>query len=81
MKRKKATLQDLNALNIGFFAFQRIKNNDGVFGWRYTLEKSLTDEQRYYLNQFKNVQYSSCSYRYASEIKHDVVMLFDRCIV
>lgn len=77
-RRRKANLWDLLRLGIEYHSFARVKNKEGMKGWRYTLCKSLTDEQREVLGMFKNVVLSSCQHRYAPEIRHDVVILTDK---
>ena len=77
-RRKKACVWDLLRLGIEYHSFARVKNKEGMKGWRYTLCKSLTDEQREVLAKFKNVVLSSCQHRYAPEIRHDVVILTDK---
>ena len=80
MRRKKASILDLIRLNVDYFKFERVKNAEGKRGTRYTLEKPLTDSQLEYLSQFKNVITSSCTYRYAPEIQHQVVIILDKCL-
>ena len=80
MKRKKANIFDLMKINVEYFKYERVKNSEGKKGTRYTLEKSLTESQSTYLSQFKNVILSTCSYRYAPEIKHQVLIILDKCL-
>ena len=78
MRRKKATVWDLMRLGIAWFRDERVKNDAGDKGYRYTLSRNLTDEQKEALGKFKNVILSSCQYRHAPEIHHDVVILLDK---
>lgn len=80
MRRKKASILDLIRLNVEYFKFERVKNSEGKKGTRYTLEKPLNESQSTYLSQFKNVILSTCSYRYAPEIKHQVLIILDKCL-
>ena len=81
MKRKKANVSDLYANGIKYFAFSRVTNtNTGEKGYKYILCDPLTDEQKEFLAQFKNVIISSATYKYAPEIKHDTVILMDKMI-
>ena len=77
MKRKKATCADIPA----YIACQRVRRiSDGLLGWRYVLENSNQDEINTLMNLFKNVTWSTCTYRYAPEIQHYTVTLWDKCI-
>lgn len=78
--RKKASILDLMKINVEYFKFERVKNAEGKKGTRYTLEKPLNESQSTYLSQFKNVILSTCSYRYAPEIKHQVLIILDKCL-
>lgn len=80
MKRRKATATDLASIKAYYHNSFRVKLNNGIKGTAYVLDNSLTTEQRDFINKFDNVHigYSRC--QYASEIKHDAVVLFDRCI-
>ena len=80
MRRRKASILDLMKNNVEYFKFERVKNAEGKRGTRYTLEKPLTDSQLEYLSQFKNVILSTCNYRYAPEIEHQVVIILDKCL-
>ena len=77
MRRKKASILDLIRLNVEYFKYEHVKNSEGKKGTRYTLEKPLTDSQLEYLSQFKNVILSTCNYRYAPEIEHQVVIILE----
>ena len=77
MKRKKATCADIPA----YIAYQRVRRvSDGLKGWCYVLENSNQDEINTLMNLFKNVTWSTCTYRYAPEIQHYTVTLWDKCI-
>ena len=80
MRRKKANIMDLIRVNVEYFKFERVKNAEGKRGTRYTLEKPLTDSQVEHLSQFKNVILSTCNYRYAPELEHQVVIILDKCL-
>lgn len=80
MRQKKCYVRDMCALGIFYFASQRVKDPDtGERGTRYTLDKPLTQEQRAALELYSNVLISSCRAKYAPEIRHDTVILFDKC--
>ena len=80
MKRSKMNLSDMELHKIYYHASQRIKNRDGIHGTRYILSAPLTPDQIAVIVHFKNTLVSSCSYRYAPEIKYDCLILFDKCI-
>ena len=80
MKRKKMTLTDMINANINYFSFSRVKNSNGVMGWRYILEKSLNDYQYNIILKFQNTLVSNCFKRLAPEITHQTLTLFDKCI-
>lgn len=80
MRRRKCYVCDLCALGIVYFASQRVKDPEtGERGTRYVLDKPLTWNQRTALMNYKNVLTSTCYARYAPEIRHDTVILFDKC--
>ena len=77
MARIKATFTDIPE----YTAFQRIRRTDGLKGWRYTLDRPLTPEEREELpRRWRNLELSSARHRYAPEIQRDVVILWDKCI-
>ena len=80
MKRRKATAADLTSIKAYYYNSFRVKLDNGTRGTAYILNNSLTAEQRDFINKFDNVHigYSRC--QYAPEIKHDAVILFDKCI-
>ena len=80
MLKSKMTLGDIVEAGIEYCAFQRIRNLDGVSGYRYILDKPLTKSQKEFVSKFKNTIVSSCGYRYAPEIRHETLTLFDKCI-
>lgn len=79
-KKQKMSLYDMNNLNIHYHDFQRVKNADGLKGYRYTLDKPLTAEQLQAVNSYKNTIVSSCYYKYAPEIQYTTLILTDKCI-
>ena len=80
MRKRKCYVRDLCGLGIVYFASQRVKDpNTGERGTRYILDKPLTRGQRVALKDFENVLTSSCYARYAPEIRHDTIILFDKC--
>lgn len=80
MKRKKMTAQDLYAADISFYDFHRVKNADGLRGFRYILDKPLTEEQLAVVKQFKNVILGGAQHKYAPEIRHQTIILTDKCL-
>ena len=64
----------------GYHDFHRVKDVDGNKGFRYILNKPLTDERRNQLYAFSNVRISSCVHKYAPEIRYDTVILLDKCL-
>ena len=80
MKRKKANIFDLMKINVEYFKYERVKNSEGKKGTRYTLDKPLNNSQLEHLSKFKNVILSTCNYRYAPEIKYQVLIILDKCL-
>ena len=77
MRRKKATCADIPT----YIVYQRVRRtSDGLRGWRYVLENASRDEINTLTNLFRNVTWSTCTYRYAPEIQHYTVTLWDKCI-
>lgn len=67
----------LNSIGNGYHNFSRVKGDNGS-GYRYTLSKPLTDEQKDYLSKYSNVDFGTAQYKYAPEIKYSTVILLDR---
>lgn len=80
MKRKKMNFHDFEKYGVNYIAFQRVKRSDGLRGYRYILEKSLTPEQVNAVKAWHNVTTGECSPVYAPEIKHGTIILWDKCI-
>lgn len=80
MKRKKMVLSDMINAGINYFAFNRVKNSNGIKGWRYILEKPLTDYQYSIILKYQNTLVGGCFNRSAPEQKHQTLILFDKCI-
>lgn len=78
--RIKASFIDIINNDIKYFASQRVKNADGVKGTRFILDVPLTEAQKSALKGYKNIIYSTCYYKYAPEIKHNTLVVLDRCI-
>ena len=78
MRRKKATFRDLPP----YIAYSRVKRtSDGLKGWRYVLDNGAKrDDINTLTNLFHNVSISTCSYKYAQEITHYTVTVWDKCI-
>ena len=78
MRRKKANAWDLPP----YIAYSRVKRTaDGLRGWRYVLDRGVSqDDINTLTNLFGNVSINTCSYRYAPEITHYTVTLWDKCI-
>lgn len=80
MRKRKCYVRDLCSLGIVYFASQRVKDPDtGERGTRYVLDTPLTWDQKTALWNYSNVFISSCRHRYAPEIRHDTIILFDKC--
>lgn len=90
---KKTILKDfsdfnkiLDINNNGFFASQRVKHVNPktgrtYYGSRYILEKSLNNEQlNIFKSNYNNIVFSSCVYRYAKEITHETIIIFDNSL-
>jgi hypothetical protein len=60
---------------IGFFDCFPVVAPEGQKGMKYLLCDKLTQEQKDHLNDYDNTYISSCHYRYAPEIKHDVLII------
>ena len=67
----------LNSIGNGYHNFSRVRGDKGS-GYRYTLSKPLTDEQKDYLSKYSNVDFGTAQYKYAPEIKYSTVILLDR---
>ena len=80
MKRIKANFSDIINNNIEYHAHGRVKNVDGLRGTRFILSKELTQIQREYFGQFQNILIGTCYYKYAPEIQHDTIIIFDNCL-
>lgn len=79
-KRKIATIYDLDAVGMQYFAFSRVRDKaTGERGYRYILDKPVTDAQRQALAWAENIVWGTAQYRYAPEIVHDTVILLDHC--
>lgn len=63
---------------LGYFHFERVSYN-GIPGYLYVLCNKLTEEQKQTINSYKNTKISSCCYKYAKEIQHDVVFVGNKC--
>ena len=77
MKRKKANAWDLPP----YIAYSRVKRTgDGLKGWCYVLERGAKqDDINTLTNLFRNISISTCTYKYAPEITHYTVTLWDKC--
>lgn len=80
MSRIKATFFDIINNDIKFFTSQRVKNADGEKGTRFILDAPLTEAQKSALKGYKNIIYSTCYYKYAPELKHNTLIILDKCI-
>lgn len=79
--KSKADLHDLYNLNIEWFKSDRgIKNN--IRCTRIILCKPLTQQQIDGLYYYKNTEYlqKGCTYKYAPEIRYDIIYLYDKCL-
>lgn len=77
--KRKLQLFDMIRAGVDYIAYQRVKDQAGNMGYRYILDKPLSAEQKEYIIGFQNVIVSSAAYKYAPEIKHDVIILLDKC--
>lgn len=78
--RIKMRPSDLHKIGADYIDCQRVKNTKGVHGWRYIVEKRLTDEQRELILGFKNTIIGFARYKYAPELVHDTVVILDKCL-
>ena len=75
-KRKLYHFSDMIKDNINFIDMDPVtEKNTGKKGYRYLLSNPLTEEQKTKLSKYDNVVIQSAYYRYAPEIKHDVLIL------
>lgn len=79
-KRLKMNFWDFDKIGQCYHDFQRVSDNKGNEGYRYTLGKKLTQEQIDIIKSYKNTIISSCQHKYAPEIKYDTVIILDKCI-
>lgn len=79
MSKYKFTFADMIEMGIEYFSCDPVfvvdKDGNKRGGWRYLLDKNLTDEQKASLEEFENVRMGECQYRYAPEIIHDYVII------
>lgn len=80
MRRQKAGWSDLTRMGAYFHAWQDFKTLEGVRGCRYVLNNPLTDEQKEYLLQFKNIDFGYAYNKYNPEFKYSTVIIFDKKI-
>lgn len=83
MRRQKANVCDLDKIGVEWYDFhrcKRIKGDKVLKGTRYSLVQPMTEQQEEYLSQFKNVRVGIAQYRYAPEIQHQTIILFDKCL-
>lgn len=78
MRRKKANVWDLPP----YIAYSRVKRTaDGLRGWRYVLDRGVSQDAINTLtNLFNNVSINTCAYKYAPELTHYTVTIWDKCI-
>ena len=80
MKPKKMTFQDPNFYG-GYFKFSRAKGKGGEKGYIYTLCKNLTDkEKEEIITKYNNTGLLIASPKYAPEIRHNAVLIYDKAI-
>lgn len=76
-RRRKASFTDLPP----YYKFIRIRNKGtGVRGYAYILDKPLTDSEKEWLLTYDNTEVVLHSCQYAPELKHDAVIVYDKCI-
>lgn len=78
-RKRKMCFRDFDSFGIHFVDAQRVKNSVGQSGWRYVLDKPLTEDQKSIISGFKNTIIGTVRHRYAPEILHDTVILTDKC--
>lgn len=70
----KCTIYDIPA----YHAFFRIKNTQiNKMGYKYVLEKKLTNEQIEKLYTYNNVSIHGCHLNYSPEQKFDCIVIYD----
>ena len=79
MKRQKMRFEDMNAIGIQFFDFHRVHNANNEKGYRYILCNPLTPEQVAFIQSFKNTIISECHCKYAPEIRHNTLIILNKC--
>lgn len=84
MRRKKANVNDMFNIGVEWFDFHRCQRIDEtgkvIKGTRYLLDKPMTEKQKEYLSNFKNVIVSTATYRYAPEIQYQTLIITDVCL-
>ena len=78
-RKIKIQLSDFEAAGIHYIHFERVRNAKGDRGWRYVIEKDLTEAQKNFVLSFKNTILGTAQYRFAPEIIHDTVIVMDLC--
>lgn len=78
MRKRKITIQELP----DYWSYIRFRAEGGArSGYMYYLCDRLSGEERERLmREYNNVEVATMHSHYASEIKHDVLIVFDKCI-
>ena len=79
MRKKKITIQEIP----DYYSYRRISSKGGYKcgGYAYLLCDRLSEEEiTYLLSHYQNTYLVLSSNEYAPEIKHDVLIVFDKCI-
>lgn len=84
MRRKKLTFDEFvkkfDYHSFSETAFSNEKTGKFVYGYKYYLRTNLTDEQKVFLEQFKNIKIGNTNYRYYSKyISYDYIFIGNSC--
>lgn len=75
---KKRKLNFGYVANLGYFEF-RPATVQGIKGIAYLLCSKLTEDQKKEILSYQNTKITTFQYRWAPEIKHDVIFLGNKC--
>lgn len=76
--RSKMDLRDFESLGVSFIDCSRVRDKKGNRGWRYLMEKRLTEPQRTAVERFQNTIIGTARYRHAPEIVRDTIIIMDQ---
>ena len=83
MRRKKLTFDEFvkkfDYHSFSETAFKNVNTGKFVHGYKYYLCTKITDEQKVFLEQFKNIKIGNAQYRYSKDITYDCIFIGNSC--